>query len=430
MVIVRYERPLGQRGPFYYGKTFDNYVQGSMLLLSLRCDIVETLITLNERLYLGTGLQVVVSLSACRPFPAYNTMVPTGGSVTYERDDGGTEERMLFEYSQEEQQQNKINAAHADLLLGIRYINVPIQMIQEGFDLVEATLFGHIYNLLTSAKKRYYFTNTQLATLLGVSERKISDAVKKLCDSELIESSVKLRSGGGKIRFITLNSRLAEFASPTRTICASNSQEVRSHIITKRKVLKDNKVDGNKIALFSPSDKEYKYAQRFFERLQEINPTIKKPNLSRWAADFDLLLRVDKRDEQQLGKVVSYALTGFWRGKIMSPKKLREKYDTLTTQMLTDTDKQGKPTAAGLAASDTELEVRTTFTGREYVVTKDTPKSFIPPEYMQKFRLMPSEWQKKTDDGSLFFFLKDWYKKNGKGTTDFEIKYCNTPTHD
>lgn len=357
-------------------------------------------------------------------------MVPTGGSVTYDRDDGETEERMLFEYSQEEQQQNKINAAHADLLLGIRYINVPIQMIQEGFDLVEATLFGHIYNLLTSAKKRYYFTNTQLATLLGVSERKISDAVKKLCDNELIESSVKLRSGGGKIRFITLNSRLAEFALPTRTICASNSQEVRSHIITKRKVLKDNKPDGNKIASFSPSDREYKFAQRFFNLLQEINPTIKKPMLSRWAADFDLMLRVDKRDEKQLGQVVAYALAGFWRGKIMSPKKLREKYDTLTTQMMTDRDKQGKPTAAGLAASDSDLEVRTTITGRQYVVTKGTPESFIPPEYMQKFHLVPKEWEAKTNDGTLFLFMKDWYKQNGTGTTDFEMKYCNTPTHE
>lgn len=357
-------------------------------------------------------------------------MVPTGGSVTYERDDGGTEERMLFEYSQEEQQQNKINAAHAENADNVAFLVVPMWIFDKGLSPGEACIFAHLYNFLQKPNSKYYFTNKQLAEKFNVSESYIKTVLKTLQDIGVITSSVSMRSGGGRIRFIklvqhrSLKNLSKVVKKPLEGFLAP------SHISNKRKVLKDNKVDGNKIALFSPSDKEYKYAQRFFERLQEINPTIKKPNLSRWAVDFDLMLRVDKRDEQQLGKVVSYALTGFWRGKILSPKKLREKYDTLTTQMLTDTDKQGKPTAAGLAASDTELEVRTTFTGREYVVTKDTPKSFIPPEYMQKFRLMPSEWQKKTDDGSLFFFLKDWYKKNGKGTTDFEIKYCNTPTHD
>lgn len=276
---------------------------------------------------------------------------------------------------------------------------------------------------------------------IGMSERGYRTAKSRLAKCGIVTFKATNRGTIAKLvdkRFYDINEETTDEQSDRQVTNkatgkrrtgdgqVTTKEEERSKEVKKE----EEKETADKPPSFPSDSKEYKYAQRFFERLQEINPTIKKPNLSRWAADFDLLLRVDKRDEQQLGKVVSYALTGFWRGKIMSPKKLREKYDTLTTQMLTDTDKQGKPTAAGLAAGDTELEVRTTLTGREYVVTKDTPESFIPPEYMQKFHLVPSEWQKKTDDGSLFFFLKDWYAKNGKGTTDFEIKYCNTPTHD
>lgn len=276
---------------------------------------------------------------------------------------------------------------------------------------------------------------------MGLTEQEYRTAKKQLAKFGIVTFKVTPKGTIAKLvdkRFYDINEEKPNGQSNTKVTdkATGNQQATNGQLTTKeeersKEVKKEEeKETADKPPRFPSDSREYKYAQRFFERLQEINPTIKKPNLSRWAADFDLLLRVDKRDEQQLGKVVSYALTGFWRGKIMSPKKLREKYDTLTTQMLTDTDKQGKPTAAGLAAGDTELEVRTTFTGREYVVTKDTPESFIPPEYMQKFHLVPSEWKKKTDDGSLFFFLKDWYAKNGKGTTDFEIKYCNTPTHD
>jgi hypothetical protein len=65
-------------------------------------------------------------------------------------------------------------------------------------------------------------------------------------------------------------------------------------------------------------------------------PTLKEPNLQKWAAEFDVALRNDDRmeDPRFVAQVVRWACSdGFWRTNIQSPGKLREKFDQLTAKM-------------------------------------------------------------------------------------------------
>ena len=79
----------------------------------------------------------------------------------------------------------------------------------------------------------------------------------------------------------------------------------------------------------------------FFDSLREINPKQKKPNLDKWAKDFDRIMRVDGRTEDELMAAIKHMIhvhqtntNGFsWFAFVQSPDKIREKYDKLFVDM-------------------------------------------------------------------------------------------------
>ena len=74
------------------------------------------------------------------------------------------------------------------------------------------------------------------------------------------------------------------------------------------------------------------------------NPKAKIPaNLDGWAREFDLMVRVDKRDPEEIAKVIEFSQhDDFWHTNILSAGKLREKYDQLYLKMKEDHKPQGK----------------------------------------------------------------------------------------
>jgi hypothetical protein len=75
----------------------------------------------------------------------------------------------------------------------------------------------------------------------------------------------------------------------------------------------------------------------FFEKIRERNPEFKEPKLEKWKVEFDLLLRVDKRDPGRVRDLILWASTHkWWKGACLSPSKLRKDYDIMATQMLAD----------------------------------------------------------------------------------------------
>ena len=59
-------------------------------------------------------------------------------------------------------------------------------------------------------------------------------------------------------------------------------------------------------------------------------------NLSAWARDIDLLIRIDQRTPEEIRRVIDWCQQpgGFWGPNILSGRKLREKFDTLAGQMM------------------------------------------------------------------------------------------------
>ncbi|MDC7735501.1 hypothetical protein [Bacillus thuringiensis] len=75
-------------------------------------------------------------------------------------------------------------------------------------------------------------------------------------------------------------------------------------------------------------------AKYLFEKIKGNNPKQKEPNFDNWANEFRLMRERDNREPQEIKAVIDWCQADpFWQGNILSPKKLREKFDQLTIQM-------------------------------------------------------------------------------------------------
>lgn len=75
-------------------------------------------------------------------------------------------------------------------------------------------------------------------------------------------------------------------------------------------------------------------AKYLFEKIKGNNPKQKEPNFDSWANEFRLMRERDNREPQEIKNVIDWCQADpFWQGNILSPKKLREKFDQLTIQM-------------------------------------------------------------------------------------------------
>jgi uncharacterized protein YdaU (DUF1376 family) len=72
-------------------------------------------------------------------------------------------------------------------------------------------------------------------------------------------------------------------------------------------------------------------------------------NLDKWVDDIEKLIRIDKRSESEIARVIEYAQSEgcFWNGNILSGKKLREKFDAIYPQMLQAQSKGYLPDTVG-----------------------------------------------------------------------------------
>lgn len=71
----------------------------------------------------------------------------------------------------------------------------------------------------------------------------------------------------------------------------------------------------------------------FFEKIRERNPSFKEPNLSKWKSEMDLLLRIDKREVEEVKTLINWMSDHkWWKTSCLSPSKLRKDYDSASMQ--------------------------------------------------------------------------------------------------
>lgn len=89
------------------------------------------------------------------------------------------------------------------------------------------------------------------------------------------------------------------------------------------------------IPLFDETTEQYQLALFVRQCVLENLPNAKVPEptpegLRRWAYDIDLMMRIDCRGPDEIRELMDWAHKDqFWKANILSPGKLREKWDTL-----------------------------------------------------------------------------------------------------
>jgi hypothetical protein len=89
----------------------------------------------------------------------------------------------------------------------------------------------------------------------------------------------------------------------------------------------------------TPSTEAMTLAGQLREAVRVRDPRSKAgrtEELTSWARDIDLLMRIDQRSPDEIRRVIEWCQLpgGFWGPNILSGRKLREKFDTLSGQMM------------------------------------------------------------------------------------------------
>lgn len=132
-------------------------------------------------------------------------MERTNGSIT-DQNDWFVTQNMMFTYSEEEQEENRIAKNNAALVLKPKFIPLYPSLLQNGYSLIESVILWFIDFFLQN-NERFYCTNEQLAELFNCSEPTISTAIKNLEKRWDIKLHKKMKAWGGTIRFLTLENQ-------------------------------------------------------------------------------------------------------------------------------------------------------------------------------------------------------------------------------
>jgi uncharacterized protein YdaU (DUF1376 family) len=78
------------------------------------------------------------------------------------------------------------------------------------------------------------------------------------------------------------------------------------------------------------TDDDMKTAEFIFQKILELNPKHKPPNMDKWANMIRLMREQDKRTHEEICSLFTWAnQDDFWKTNILSPEKLRKQWDSL-----------------------------------------------------------------------------------------------------
>lgn len=100
------------------------------------------------------------------------------------------------------------------------------------------------------------------------------------------------------------------------------------------KNIKDNSRKSDK-RTYDEDSIHYQLATLLFEEVKKNNPEARTPNFHTWSDDIRKMMELDGRKEAQVRNMIQWSQGHeFWKGIILSAKKLREKYDQMKVQAM------------------------------------------------------------------------------------------------
>ncbi len=122
-------------------------------------------------------------------------------------------------------------------------------------------------------------------------------------------------------------------AEPAQARREQNFSENSRNLPARRKI---NDKASEKRKIFEANSDPYLLAKFLEKCIAKNSPKFpqNEPQRQRWAKDFDLMIRRDKIDADDIAKVIDWCQNdNFWRSNILSGKKVREKYQQLVLRM-------------------------------------------------------------------------------------------------
>lgn len=108
----------------------------------------------------------------------------------------------------------------------------------------------------------------------------------------------------------------------------------------------DNNISSSrkrKTRVYETDDRYYKMALYFHGKVMEhaaankVEHLVRDADMQKWADEFRKIIEISKRDPKELQAIIDWCTSHhFWSSNILSPKKLREKYQELGIKMATE----------------------------------------------------------------------------------------------
>lgn len=161
----------------------------------------------------------------------------------------------------------------------------------------------------------------------------LKTALKKGCfDSEKYYNVKVLTSPGIKKRIQPVKTKRLKMKEKYKEKLVSDAETPQKPDKGKESKGKESKVI---LKTFLSHSEEVRLANLLWELIIKNNPFAKKPNMQSWAKEFDKILRIDMRDIVCVEQIIEACQAdNFWQSNILSPKKLREKFDQLTSKLI------------------------------------------------------------------------------------------------
>lgn len=213
-------------------------------------------------------------------------------------------------------------------------------------------------------KKQDRVTNTVIAELTGLSDTHVSDAIKSLAERKIIFSQKQ-----GMMKLVGVNTEISAWIldkpEPGRKFpkmgksfpkAGKRFPETVDTQYKNKNSIKKNTSENSDESSDSPQKKlpalrpeaaiqspkgdkwgtadDLKAAEWIFSKVQIVAPTAQQPNWASWSNDIRLMRNALEVTHHDICEVFKWANADhFWQTNVMSPAKLREKWDTLKAQM-------------------------------------------------------------------------------------------------
>ena len=213
-------------------------------------------------------------------------------------------------------------------------------------------------------KKQDRVTNTVIAELTGLSDSHVSDAIKALTERKIIfcqkqgvmkivgvnteisawvldkpKTGRKLPESGksfpktGKVFPETVDTQYKNKNSNKNTTSENSGESSDTPLKTLPAVRPEAAVHSPKGDKWGTAD-DLKAAEWIFGKVQSIAPTAQQPNWPAWANDIRLMRGSLEVTHHDICETFRWANADhFWQTNILSPAKLRAKWQTLKAQM-------------------------------------------------------------------------------------------------